>query len=116
MFKRFWWFISYYKNKYILAITFLFLSNLVGLIPPYITGRLTDLIFEGSIALNTFLIILGVDLLVIALKYFLAMGWAYFTFRAGNEIDYKTRDNLMTKFLGQSLKFFETHSTGSLMG
>lgn len=116
MFKRFWWFISYYKNKYILAITFLFLSNLVGLIPPYITGRLTDLIFEGSIALNTFLIILGIDLLVISLKYFLAMGWAYFTFRAGDEIDYKTRDNLMTKFLGQSLKFFETHSTGSLMG
>lgn len=116
MFKKFWWFISYYKNKYILAITFLLLSNLVGLIPPYITGRLTDMIFEGSIALNTFLLILGLDLLVIIIKYFLAMGWAYFTFRAGNEIDYKTRDNLMTKFLGQSLKFFEKHSTGSLMG
>lgn len=116
MFKKFWWFISYYKNKYILAITFLLLSNLVGLIPPYITGRLTDMIFEGSIALNTFLIILGLDLLIIIIKYFLAMGWAYFTFRAGNEIDYKTRDNLMTKFLGQSLKFFEKHSTGSLMG
>ena len=116
MFRKFWWFISYYKNKYILAIVFLFLSNLVGLIPPYITGILTDMIFEGSIALNTFLIILGLDLLIIALKYFLAMGWSYFTFRAGNEIDYKTRDNLMTKFLGQSLKFFETHSTGSLMG
>lgn len=116
MFKKFWWFISYYKIKYILAIIFLFLSNLVGLIPPYITGRLTDLIFEGSIALNTFLIILGINLLVIGIKYFFAMGWSYFTFRAGNEIDYKTRDNLMTKFLGQSLKFFEKHSTGSLMG
>ena len=116
MFKKFEWFISYYKKQYILAIIFLFLSNVVGLIPPYITGRLTDMIFEGSIALNTFLIILALDLLVIAIKYFFAMGWSYFTFRAGNEIDYKTRDNLMTKFLGQSLKFFEKHSTGSLMG
>lgn len=116
MFKKFWWFISYYKNKYILAIVFLFLSNLVGLIPPYITGMLTDMIFQGSIALNTFLIILALDLLIIGIKYFFAMGWSYFTFRAGNEIDYKTRDNLMTKFLGQSLKFFETNSTGSLMG
>lgn len=116
MFKKFWWFISYYKNKYILAIIFLLLSNLVGLIPPYITGRLTDMIFEGSIALNTFLIILALDLLIIGIKYFLAMGWSYFTFRAGNEIDYKTRDNLMTKFLEQSLKFFEKNSTGSLMG
>ncbi|MGO1372092.1 MAG: ABC transporter ATP-binding protein, partial [Senegalia sp. (in: firmicutes)] len=116
MFKKFWWFISYYKNKYILAVVFLILSNVVGLIPPYITGRLTDMIFEDSIELNTFLIILALDLLVIVIKYFFAMGWSYFTFRAGNEIDFKTRDNLMTKFLGQSLKFFEKHSTGSLMG
>ena len=116
MFRKFWWFISYYKTKYVLAIVFLFLSNLVGLIPPYITGVLTDLIFEGSIALNTFLIILAINLFFIVLKYFLAMGWSYFTFRAGNEIDYMTRDKLMTKFLGQSLKFFESNSTGSLMG
>lgn len=116
MFKKFWWFISYYKTQYILAILFLLLSNVFGLIPPYITGRLTDMIFEGSIALNTFLMILGLNVVVIAIKYFLAMGWSYFTFRAGNEIDYKTRENLMTKFLGQSLKFFETNSTGSLMG
>lgn len=116
MFKKFWWFISYYKKKYILAVSFLLLSDLVGLIPPYITGRLTDMIFEGTIGLKTFLIILGIDLLIIAVKYFFAMSWSYFTFRASNEIDYKARDNLMTKFLKQSIKFFETHSTGSLMG
>lgn len=116
MFKRFWWFISYYKNKYILAVLFLLLSDIVGLIPPYITGRLTDMIFEGSIGLNTFLIVLALDLFVIVVKYFFAMGWSYFTFRAANEIDYMTRDNLMSKFLGQSLRFFEKHPTGSLMG
>lgn len=116
MFKKFWWFISYYKNKYITVVVFLILSNVVGLIPPYITGRLTDMIFGESIALNTFLLILGLDLFVIVIKYFLAMVWSYYTFRAGSEIDYKARDNLMRKFLRQSLKFFETHSTGSLMG
>lgn len=116
MFKDFWWFISYYKKKYILAVTFLFLSNLVGLIPPYITGRLTDMIFEGTIGLRMFLIILGINLIIIIIKYFFAMGWSYFTFRAANEIDFKARDNLMTKFLKQSLVFFEKHSTGSLMG
>lgn len=116
MFKKFWWFISYYKNKYILAVLFLLLSDLVGLIPPYITGVLTDLIFEGTIGLKSFLTILVITLIIIVIKYFLAMGWSYFTFRAANEIDYKTRDNLMTKFLKQSLKFFEKHPTGSLMG
>ncbi|MCC5911029.1 MAG: ABC transporter ATP-binding protein [Clostridiaceae bacterium] len=116
MFKKFWWFISYYKNKYILGILFLLLSDLVGLIPPYITGILTDMIFEGTIGLKVFFTILAIDLLIIGIKYFLAMGWSYFTFRAANEIDYKTRDNLMTKLLKQSLRFFEKHSTGSLMG
>ena len=116
MLKKFWWFISYYKNKYMAVVVFLILSNVVGLIPPYITGRLTDMIFEGSITLNTFLIILTLDLLAIGIKYIFAMIWSYFTFRAGDEIDYKARGNLMTKFLNQSLKFFEKNSTGSLMG
>lgn len=115
MFKKFWWFISYYKIKYIFAILFLLLSNLVGLIPPYITGRLTDIIFEGTIELKPFLIILSINLLIVIIKHFFAMGWSYFTFRAANEIDYKARDNLMNKLLKQSLKFFEKNSTGSLM-
>ena len=116
MIKRFWWFITYYKIKYILAILFLLLSDLVGLIPPYITGRLTDMIFEGSIALKPFLTILAINLLIVGIKYLFAMGWSYFTFRAANEIDFKARDNLVTKYLKQSLKFFEKHPTGSLMG
>lgn len=116
MFKKFWWFISYYKIKYILAILFLLLSDLVGLIPPYITGKLTDMIFEGTIGLKAFLTILAINLIIIGIKYLFAMGWSYFTFRASNEIDFKARDKLIDKFLKQSLKFFEKHSTGSLMG
>lgn len=116
MFREFWWFISYYKNKYILALSFLFLSNIVGLIPPYITGRLTDMIFEGTIGLRSFLIILAINLIIIVIKYFFAMAWSYYTFRAANEIDFKAREKLMTKFLKQSLVFFEKHSTGALMG
>ncbi len=116
MFREFWWFISYYKKKYILALSFLFLSNIVGLIPPYITGRLTDMIFEGTIGLRSFLIILAINLIIIVIKYFFAMAWSYYTFRAANEIDFKAREKLMTKFLKQSLVFFEKHSTGSLMG
>lgn len=116
MFKKFWWFISYYRNKYIVVVIFLILSNIIGLIPPLITGKLTDMIFEDTLVLNTFLLILALDLLVIGIKYVFAAVWSYFTFKAGGEIDYKARDNLMSKFLDQSLKFFETHSTGSLMG
>ncbi len=115
MYKKFFWFLKYYKNKLILAVTFLLLSDLVGLIPPYITGKLTDRIFNNSIALKPFLLILLLDLFVIGIKYLFAMGWCYFTFRASNEIDYVTRDRLMNKYLSQSLKYFQTYKTGELM-
>ncbi len=116
MFSKFKWFISHYKKQYLTAITFLLLSDIVGLFPPYITGKLTDLIFTDSIELKPFILIIAGTLIVIAVKYFLAMGWSYFTFKGSCEIEYRTRDNLMNKFLKQSLKFYEKNSTGSLMG
>ena len=115
MYKKFYWFLKYYKNKLILAITFLLLSDLVGLIPPYITGKLTDRVLNNSIELKPFLIILLIDVLVIGIKYFFAMGWCYYTFRASNEIDYVTRNRLMDKYLNESMKYFQTFKTGELM-
>lgn len=115
MYKKFFWFLKYYKNKLILAVSFLLLSDLVGLIPPYITGKLTDRLLNNSIELKPFLLILLLDILVICVKYFFAMGWCYFTFRASNEINYVTRNRLMNKFLNVSLKYFQTFKTGELM-
>ncbi|MFR6141146.1 MAG: ABC transporter ATP-binding protein [Finegoldia sp.] len=115
MYKKFYWFLKYYKRKLILAITFLLLSDLVGLIPPYITGKLTDRVLNNSIELKPFLLILLIDVLVIVVKYFFAMGWCYYTFRASNEIDYVTRNRLMDKYLNESMKFFQTFKTGELM-
>lgn len=115
MYKKFYWFLKYYKNKLILAITFLLLSDLVGLIPPYITGKLTDRVLNYSIKLKPFLIILLIDVLIIGIKYFFAMGWCYYTFGASNEIDYVTRNRLMDKYLNESMKYFQTFKTGELM-
>ncbi|MDU5924887.1 MAG: ABC transporter ATP-binding protein [Finegoldia magna] len=115
MYKKFYWFLKYYKNKLILAVTFLLLSDLVGLIPPYITGKLTDRVLNDSIKLKHFLIILLIDVLIIGIKYFFAMGWCYYTFRASNEIDYVTRNRLMDKYLNESMKYFQTFKTGELM-
>ena len=115
MYKKFYWFLKYYKNKLILAIIFLLLSDLVGLIPPYITGKLTDRVLNDSIKLKPFLIILLIDVLIIVIKYFFAMGWCYYTFRASNEIDYVTRNRLMDKYLNESMKYFQTFKTGELM-
>lgn len=116
MFKKFQWFIHDYRKKLSLALFFLLLSDIVALIPPFITGKLTDAVFEQSITLSTFLQVLLLDLFVIAIKYLLAILWSYYTFRGANEMEYLARHRLVEKIFKQAQPFFERHSTGSLMG
>lgn len=116
MFRRFQWFIQEYKREYILAVSFLILSDIIGLFPPYITGRLIDGVYADILTLPQFLAIIGLDVFVVVLKYFMAMGWSYYVWRASAEIELMARNRLMKKFLRVSQAFFEKHSTGSLMG
>lgn len=116
MYKKFKWFIDYYKKNYIIGIIFLLLSDVVSLFLPYIIGKLIDLIYQGSIDIYYFTKIIIFTIIIIILKYFLAMGWSYNVFKASGSIEYLTRNKLMKKFLGQSQEFFENNSTGSLMG
>lgn len=116
MYKKFKWFIKYYKNYYIIGVIFLLLSDIVSLFLPYIIGKLIDLIYNNSIDLNNFIKIISFTIFVVILKYFLAMGWSYNVFKASGSIEYLARNKLMRKFLNQSQEFFEKNSTGSLMG
>ncbi|MDD7766388.1 MULTISPECIES: ABC transporter ATP-binding protein [Anaerococcus] len=116
MYKKFKWFIKYYKNYYIFGVIFLLLSDIVSLFLPYIIGKLIDLIYNNSIDLNNFIKIISFTICVVILKYFLAMGWSYNVFKASGSIEYLARNKLMRKFLNQSQEFFEKNSTGSLMG
>lgn len=116
MYKKFKWFIKYYKKYYIIGVIFLLLSDIVSLFLPYIIGKLIDLIYNNSIDLNNFIKIISLTICVVILKYFLAMGWSYNVFKASGSIEYLARNKLMRKFLNQSQEFFEKNSTGSLMG
>ena len=116
MYKKFKWFIKYYKKYYIIGVIFLLLSDIVSLFLPYIIGKLIDLIYNNSIDLKNFIKIISFTIFVVILKYFLAMGWSYNVFKASGSIEYLARNKLMRKFLNQSQEFFEKNSTGSLMG
>lgn len=116
MYKKFKWFIKYYKKYYIIGVIFLLLSDIVSLFLPYIIGKLIDLIYNNSIDLNNFIKIISFTIFMVILKYFLAMGWSYNVFKASGSIEYLARNKLMRKFLNQSQEFFEKNSTGSLMG
>lgn len=116
MFEKFKWFIKYYKKYYIIGIIFLLLSDLVSLYIPFITGRLIDLIYNQAIGMEQFIRIIIVTILVILLKYFLAMGWSYNVFKAYGTMEYLVRKKIISKLLRQSQEFFEKNSIGSLMG
>lgn len=116
MFQRFSWFLKKYYKRYFLGIFFLILSNIFGLIPPYIVGILTDKIVADGLVLDEFLKLLGIFLGVILLKYIVAFFWVYFIMSGSVQIEYLTRNRLLRKFLRQSQVFFEKNSTGSLMG
>ena len=116
MYKKFKWFIKYYKKYYIIGVIFLLLSDIVSLFLPYIIGKLIDLIYNNSIDLNNFIKIISFTIFVVILKYFLAMGWSYNVFKASGSIEYLARNKLMRKILNQSQEFFEKNSKGSLMG
>lgn len=116
MFKKFKWFINYYKKNYILGLILLLLSDIVGILIPLITGKLIDAVYYKSIGLDKFVKYIRLTLLLILFKYLFAMGRSYFVNKGANEIEYITRGKLMKKFLGQSQEFFEKNSTGSLMG
>lgn len=116
MFRKFKWFINYYKKQYILGIIFLLFSDIVSLYLPFITGKLIDLIYTNSIEIEEFIKIIIFTVFMILLKYLLAIGWSYNVFRAYGTMEYLSRKKIMNKFLRQSQKFFEVNSTGSLMG
>lgn len=116
MYKKFKWFIKYYKKSYIIGIIFLLLSDIVSLFLPYIIGKSIDLIYNNEIDLNNFIKIILFTIFVILIKYLLAIGWSYNVFKASGSIEYLARNKLMKKFLNQSQEFFENNSTGSLMG
>lgn len=116
MFQRFSWFLKKYYKRYFLGIFFLILSNIFGLMPPYIVGILTDKIVADGLVLDEFLKLLGIFLGVILLKYIVAFFWVYFIMSGSVQIEYLTRNRLLRKFLRQSQVFFEKNSTGSLMG
>ncbi|MFR4763781.1 MAG: ABC transporter ATP-binding protein, partial [Anaerococcus obesiensis] len=92
MYKKFKWFIKYYKKYYIIGVIFLLLSDIVSLFLPYIIGKLIDLIYNNSIDLNNFIKIISITIFVVILKYFLAMGWSYNVFKASGSIEYLARN------------------------
>lgn len=115
MFKNFKWFLKYSKKNYIIGSISLIITDIISLFLPYLTGKLIDMVYLGTLTMDTFIKMIVIALIMVILKYVTAIGWSYNIFKSSSLMEYVTRDKLMSKFLKQSQRFFEQNSTGSLM-
>lgn len=115
MFKNFKWFLKYSKKNYIVGSISLIITDIISLFLPYLTGKLIDMVYLGTLTMDTFTKMIVIAFIMIILKYITAMAWSYNIFKSSSLMEYVTRDKLMSKFLKQSQRFFELNSTGSLM-
>ena len=115
MFKNFKWFLKYSKRNYIIGSISLIITDIISLFLPYLTGKLIDMVYLGTLTMDTFIKMIVIALIMVILKYVTAIAWSYNIFKSSSLMEYVTRDKLMSKFLKQSQRFFEQNSTGSLM-
>lgn len=115
MFKNFKWFLKYSKRNYIIGSISLIITDIISLFLPYLTGELIDVVYLGTLTMDTFIKMIVIALIMVILKYVTAIAWSYNIFKSSSLMEYVTRDKLMSKFLKQSQRFFEQNSTGSLM-
>ena len=115
MFKNFKWFLKYSKKNYIIGSISLVVTDIISLFLPYLTGKLIDMVYLGTLTMDTFTKMIVIAFIMVILKYITAIAWSYNIFKSSSLMEYVTRDKLMSKFLKQSQRFFELNSTGSLM-
>lgn len=115
MFKNFKWFLKYSKKNYIIGSISLIVTDIISLFLPYLTGKLIDMVYLGTLTMDTFTKMIVIAFIMVILKYITAIAWSYNIFKSSSLMEYVTRDKLMSKFLKQSQRFFELNSTGSLM-
>lgn len=115
MFKNFKWFLKYSKKNYIIGSISLIITDIISLFLPYLTGKLIDMVYLGTLTMDTFIKMIVIAFIMVILKYITAIAWSYNIFKSSSLMEYVTRDKLMSKFLKQSQRFFELNSTGSLM-
>lgn len=115
MFKNFKWFLKYSKRNYIIGSISLIITDIISLFLPYLTGKLIDMVYLGTLTMDAFIKMIVIALIMVILKYVTAIAWSYNIFKSSSLMEYVTRDKLMSKFLKQSQRFFEQNSTGSLM-
>lgn len=104
-----------YRYRYLLGLITLFLVDLLGLLIPEYTGRITDGLSFGTMDRQGIFHMIGLILLVgcsIAIGRFF---WRIFILGSARYIEYELRNDLFEHLTKLSMRYFNEHKTGDLM-
>lgn len=115
VFKQLRWFFLMEKKSYLTGTLMLVIVALLGLIPPYVVGRIVDGIVSGTLTQPVLwqwlALLLGIGIVVYVLRYW----WRIMIFGASIRLSWLLRNRLYEHFTKMSPQFFHTRRTGDLM-
>lgn len=115
VFKKLKWYFIGQRTRYAVGVLVLIISYALAMVPAYLIGATIDQLSEGTLDLPGLYRLLIFLLAMIALSYLSNYIWSYLIYGGAQVLARDIRKKIMTKVLGQTPRFFERFSTGSLM-
>lgn len=109
-----WYFKREWKT-YLVGVFGLLMTALLGIVPPWIIGRLVDVIHRGNLT-GKLLVTLLVALIVVSLAQYLARYiWRNAIWGESAKLEAVMRERLFWHYMQMDTEFFQQYRTGDLM-
>lgn len=108
----------YFKREwkiYSTGIVGLLFTALLGIVPPWIIGRLVDLIHRGKLTVNTLVFLLVTLAIVSVAQYFARYIWRNAIWGESAKLEAVLRERLFWHYMQMDTEFFQHYRTGDLM-
>ncbi|MGM7685136.1 ABC transporter ATP-binding protein [Cytobacillus sp. Hm23] len=109
------WFFKEEWKRYAVAITLLFIVNILEVIPPWLIGGAIDDIFVGSLTVQKLTQYLLLLLAIMVVGYVMTYKWMYNLFGGAFVVERTLRSKFMNHLLKMTPTFYEKKRTGDLM-
>ncbi|MDR2661127.1 MAG: ABC transporter ATP-binding protein/permease [Lactobacillaceae bacterium] len=109
------WFFKKYKKTYFIGILFLFIVNLLQLIPPKMLGIFTDKIIAKNLTWTWLLLFLAVLLLIYIGMYISRFIFQTHIVKGAALLELNLRKKLFSHYMKMDANFYQKYRTGDLM-
>ncbi len=109
------WFFKENWQRYVIAISFLTIVNVLEVIPPKLIGTSIDSIHQGTLTSQSMFQLLSIFALLIVVIYIISYVWLNKLFGGAFLLERTYRSMLMKHLFKMTPTFFEKNRTGDLM-